>query len=252
VAKAARQAARTGVGRAKALERSGHRPRGTGASFVYDSLKTKILNLELKPGRLLDETELSRAFNVSRSPVREALIRLAAEGLVDAPKNRPSTVSQFDFSTLPAYFDAMQLLYRLSTRLAAARPSPVAIANLREIERQLEQAHLQVDVLGIVRLNREFHANIAEMGGNPFVAAWMRNLLDQGQRIFRLYINHYGDRVPLPKLNQHHAIIAAIEQGDVQAAEIAGKADADTLIGDVMKILAHLPTELFAFEPSGR
>jgi DNA-binding GntR family transcriptional regulator len=252
VVKAARQAVRTGAGRKKAAERGKHRPRGTGASFVYDSLKTKILNLELKPGRLLDETELSRTFNVSRSPVREALIRLAAEGLVDAPKNRPSTVAQFDFSTLPAYFDAMQLLYRLSTRLAAARPSPTAIANLREIERQLEEAHLRVDVLGIVRLNREFHASIAEMGGNTFVTAWMRSLLDQGQRIFRLYINHYGDRVPLPKLSQHHAIIAAIEHGDVQAAEIAGKADADTLIDDVLKILAHLPSALFTFEPQER
>ena len=60
-----------------------HRPRGTGASSVYESLKTKILNLELKPGTLLDETELSRQYHLSRSPVREALIRLSAEGLVE-------------------------------------------------------------------------------------------------------------------------------------------------------------------------
>ena len=86
------------------------RPRGTGASSVYESLKTKILNLELKPGTLLDETELSRHYHLSRSPVREALIRLSAEGLVERPRNRSSMVSQLDFSALPAYFDAMQLL----------------------------------------------------------------------------------------------------------------------------------------------
>ncbi len=220
----------------------GRRPRGTGASFVYDNLKTKILNLELRPGTLLDETELSRAFKVSRSPVREALIRLSAEGLVDALRNRTSIVSQLDFSALPAYFDAMQLLYRLSARLAAGNRTASGVARLKDIEAKLEEAHREVNVLGIVGLNRDFHACIAEMGGNPFIATWMRSLLDQGQRVFRLYIHHYEDRVPLPKLNQHLAMIAAIEKGDRDAAEKAGKADADVLIEEVVQILGRLPT----------
>lgn len=232
--------------RGKAGSSRTRRPRGTGASFVYDSLKTKILNLEMRPGTLLDETELSRAFHVSRSPVREALIRLSAEGLVDALRNRTSMVSQFDFSTLPAYFDAMQLLYRLSARLAAANRTPAGVENLRDIERRLEEAHRQIDVLGIVGLNREFHTAIAEMSGNPFIATWMRSLLDQGQRVFRLYIHHYEDRVPLPKLNQHHAMIEAIAKGDQQAAEQAGKADADVLIEEVVQILGRLPTSQLA------
>ncbi len=157
-------------------------------------------------------------------------------------RNRTSMVSQFDFSTLPAYFDAMQLLYRLSARLAARNRTPAAVQNLRDIERRLEVAQQQVDVLGIVRLNREFHAAVAEMGGNSFITGWMRSLLDQGQRVFRLYIHHYEDRVPMPKLDQHRALIAAIEKGDQQAAELAGKADADVLIEEVVQILGRLPT----------
>ena len=94
-------------------------PRGTGADRVYDQLKAQILDLELKPGTLLEELELSRRFGVSRSPIREALIRLAAEGLIDNPRNRTPLVAQFDVARLPAYFDALQLLYRLSARLAA-------------------------------------------------------------------------------------------------------------------------------------
>ena len=81
MAKAAKKT-RNGKGTG-ARKTSTRRPRGTGGSFVYDSLKSKILNLELKPGTLLDETELSRSFKLSRSPVREALIRLSAEGLVE-------------------------------------------------------------------------------------------------------------------------------------------------------------------------
>jgi DNA-binding GntR family transcriptional regulator len=219
-----------------------HRPRGTGASSVYESLKTKILNLELKPGTLLDETELSRQYHLSRSPVREALIRLSAEGLVETPRNRTSMVSQLDFSALPAYFDAMQLLYRLSARLAAKNRTKAGVAVLKDIEGALERAHEQVDVLSIVQLNRDFHAAIADMTGNSFIMSWMKGLLDQGQRVFRLYLASFGDRVPLPKLTQHHAMIQAIERGDAAGAERAGKADAQGLIEEVVHALGNLPS----------
>lgn len=228
------------------------RPRGTGANFVYESLKAKILNLDLKPGTLLDETELSRQFHLSRSPVREALIRLSAEGLVETPRNRTSMVSHFDFSTLPAYFDAMQLLYRLSARLAAINPSPAQIAELRGIEDRLEAAHDAVDVLGIVGLNQEFHSAIAAMSGNPFIAGWMRSLLDQGQRVLRFYIHHYGDRVPSPKMDMHRAMIAAIERGDAAAAEEAGRRDAENLIDEVLRILSERPTSRLSLDAANR
>ncbi len=227
------------------------RPRGTGATFVYESLKAKILNLELKPGTLLDETELSREFHLSRSPVRESLIRLSAEGLVDTPRNRTSMVSQFDFASLPSYFDAMQLLYRLSGRLAALNRTQVQVERLKEIESRLEQAHTDANVLGIVSLNRDFHATIAEMSGNQFITTWMRGLLDQGQRVFRMYLHHFQDRVPLPKLSNHLAMIAAIEKGDAEGAERASKADADALIEEVVKILGQLPTSAFSLEATG-
>ncbi len=228
------------------------RPRGTGASFVYDSLKTKILNLELMPGTLLDETELSRAFNLSRSPVREALIRLSAEGLVDTPRNRTSMVAQFDFSTLPAYFDAMQLLYRLSARLAALGPTPGRVDNLRRIQGELETAHNRHDPLDVVRLNREFHAEIAVMSGNPFIATWMKGLLDQGQRVMRLYMLRYQNHVPTTKLDQHRALITAIEERNPQAAEAAGKADAGNLIAEVANFFADLPSAEIDIDPSIR
>jgi DNA-binding GntR family transcriptional regulator len=232
----------SGKGASKSLKAAGHRPRGTGASSVYESLKTKILNLELKPGTLLDETELSRQYHLSRSPVREALIRLSAEGLVETPRNRTSMVSQLDFSALPAYFDAMQLLYRLSARLAAKNRTMAGVDILKTIESALERAHEQVDVLKIVQLNRDFHAAIADMTGNPFMMGWMKTLLDQGQRVFRLYLASFGDRVPLPKLSQHHAMIQAIERGDAAAAERAGKADAQGLIEEVVHALGNLPS----------
>ena len=224
------------------------RPRGTGAAYVYDSLKAQILDLELQPGTLLDETDLSRQFGVSRSPVREALIRLSAEGLVQTLRNRTSIVAPFDVAMLPAYFDAMQLLYRLSARLAAGRPDPAQLASVRQVHDVHEQALREGDMQAMVRCNRAFHTAIADMTGNMFIAAWMRSLLDQGQRILRIYAHHLGDRLPVSVLEPHRRMLAAIALGDGDLAEDAGRDDANTLIHEFRRILTDQPAALISLQ----
>ncbi len=224
------------------------RPRGTGASYVYDSLKSQILDLELQPGTFLDETELSRQFGVSRSPVREALIRLSAERLVQNLRNRTSIVAPFDVADLPAFFDAMMLLYRLSARLAASRPDPVRIERLRAIHKEHEAALKRGDMKSMVRLNRAFHTGIAEMTGNSFIVDWMEGLLDQGQRVLRLYAHHLGDVLSSAVLKPHRDMLAAIEVGDARRAEEAGRQDANTLVEDFQRNLSNLPTSQIALQ----
>ena len=118
---------------AATVTRSGGR--GFGVQTVYDALKRDILEMALPPGEALDETRLSRRFAMSRTPVREALVRLAAEGLVTTLPNRNTVVATIDFSTVPVYFDALTLMYRVTTRLAALRRSETDLAGIREIGR---------------------------------------------------------------------------------------------------------------------
>jgi DNA-binding GntR family transcriptional regulator len=224
------------------------RTRGTGASYVYDSLKALILDLELKPGTLLDETLVSRQFSVSRSPVREALIRLSAEGLVQTLRNRTSIVAPFDVGTLPAYFDAMQLLYRVSARLAATHATPAQIERLRQIVHQHEDALHRNDMKSMVLFNHEFHSAIAEMSDNPFITGWMRGLLDQGQRILRLYAHNLGDHVPDATLRPHRDMVRAIAAGDLDGAEEAGRTDAQALIDAFKRNLSERPTAALAVD----
>jgi DNA-binding GntR family transcriptional regulator len=228
------------------------RTRGTGASFVYDSLKALILDLELKPGTLLDETLVSRQFHVSRSPVREALIRLSAEGLVQTLRNRTSIVAQFDVGALPAYFDAMLLLYRLSARLAAVNATPARIEQLRQIMRQHEDALHRNDMRSMVRFNYDFHSAIAEMSDNPFITGWLRGLLDQGQRILRLYAHNLGDHVPDATLKPHREMVKAIAAGDPDGAEEAGRADAQALIDAFKRNLSDRPAAGIALDAAPR
>lgn len=222
--------------------RGRQRPRGTGASYVYDSLKSQILDLELQPGTFLDETELSRQFGVSRSPVREALIRLSAERLVKNLRNRTSIVAPFDVADLSAFFDAMMLLYRLSARLAAGRPDPQRIERLRAVHKEHEAALERGDMKSMVRLNRAFHTGIAEMTGNSFIVDWMEGLLDQGQRVLRLYAHHLGDVLSSEVLKPHRDMLAAIGARDAKRAEEAGRQDANTLVEEFQRNLSNLPT----------
>ena len=233
----------------KAAANSARRPRGTGASYVHEQLKNQILHLELMPGTLLDETDISRQFGVSRSPVREALIRLSAEGLVQNFRNRTAIVAQFDIASLPAYFDAMQLLYRLSARLAAQNPNLAKLEQLKRDHEEHERAIRRRDIRNMVRLNREFHMAIAEMAGNPFIAGWISGILDQGQRLLGLYGMHLPERVGGGEfLKPHREIIAAIARKDPDGAEAAGRADAQHLIDEFMESLANRPGMRVSFK----
>jgi DNA-binding GntR family transcriptional regulator len=231
--------------------KSPRRTRGTGAAYVYDSLKAQILDLDLQPGTLLDETQVSRQFGVSRSPVREALIRLSAEGLVQNLRNRTSMVAQFDVAALPAYFDAMQLLYRLSARLAAANVVPAKVERLRHIVREHEAALHRGDMQSMIQLNRDFHTAVAEMSGNPFIANWMRGLLDQGQRILRLYARNFGDNLPDAVLKPHRDMVEAIAAGDADRAEEAGRADSQVLVEEFKRDLSNRPAALLLLHSDG-
>lgn len=110
------------------------RTKGTGVRFAYETLRDEILSLALEPGALLDETSLAERFGMSRSPVREALIRLAGDDLVVTLANRSTIVAPIDIRSFPRYVEALDIAQRMNTRLAAescaprrtSRPSPGA------------------------------------------------------------------------------------------------------------------------------
>src|SRR3954467_5344606 len=105
--------------------------RGSGVQTVYEQLRKAIVDLELPPGSPLDEMRLSQQFALSRTPVREALVRLAADGLVAMLPNRSTVVAPIDFEKLPVYFEALTLMYRVTTRAAAQRRSAADLVAIR-------------------------------------------------------------------------------------------------------------------------
>ena len=96
------------------------RVRGSGAQTVYEQLRQSIIDLTLEPGSPLDEVSLSAQFDMSRTPIREALVRLSAEGLVTSLPNRNTIVASIDFVRLPVYFEALSLSARSASPASTA------------------------------------------------------------------------------------------------------------------------------------
>jgi DNA-binding GntR family transcriptional regulator len=195
------------------------RVRGSGTQSVYVALRKEILSMALEPGSPLDEVRLSERFKMSRTPIREALLRLSADGLVTTLPNRNTIVATIDFASLPAYFEALTLMYRVTTRGAALRMDAEIMKTVRSRQKDFTSAVVSRDAYAMIEANREFHVAIAELAGNPYYTTFFARLLDEGRRILRLYYSTFDDRLPRQYVDEHEEMIAAIEAGDVERAD---------------------------------
>lgn len=223
----------------KALEnQSPDRRKGSGVKLVYDVLRDEIIDLSLAPGSPIDENQLAERFAMSRTPIREALVRLAGEGLVTTLPNRSTVVSNIDFLTLPAFFDAITLMYRVTTRLAARHRTDHDLRVIRALQEEFARAVRSQNALDMIATNRDFHAAIAEAGKNPFYTTFFARLLDEGRRLLRLYYLSFSDRLPERYVTEHEDMIQAIEQQDVDSADLLGKAHGDQIVHQIRKLIA--------------
>jgi DNA-binding GntR family transcriptional regulator len=196
------------------------RSKGAGWKSVYDTLRTEILALTLQPGQLLDETSLAERFDLSRSPVREALIRLAAEELVVTLPNRSTIVAPVDLASFPKYVDALDIAQRVTARLAAELRTDTDLETMASRQRRFEQAVKSGDHLAMSETNKDFHMAIAQAARNPYFAAFYEKLLDQGRRMLHLHFEflertHEGYLLT----DEHHEMLAAIKAKDVERAD---------------------------------
>lgn len=212
--KGGKQAGRRNVGR----------PRGTGVQTVYDVVREDILQLRRRPGETLDEGSLEREFKVSRTPVREALIRLASEGLVQMMPNRGASVAYLDVSDVPQLFEALELFQRVAYRWCALRQNQTVIKNLRQHNEAFETASLQMDIEKMGMANHLFHLAIGEGSGNIFVSKAYETLLNDSLRLATTLFSaatktdrsaDYFRQI----VDEHQETVIAIEHGNADKAE---------------------------------
>lgn len=201
------------------------RPKGTGSQRIYDVLRQRILHLTLLPGADIDEMVLVEEFKVSRTPVREALIRLATDGLVNILPNRGARVSPLDFTEIPELLEALELCLRVTARWAAVRRTPTDLHAMREHCNEWAQRAKQKDVIGMSEANNRLHMAIAEASHNRHLISMYRGLQPAFLRTSLALLSsaaaqdrHY-QRYYKEVDDEHNRLIEVIEAGDVDAAD---------------------------------
>ena len=156
---------------------------------------------------------------MSRSPVREALVRLASEGLVETFPNKGTIVTPLNIEEFPAYIDALDLIQRAVFRLAAMHRTADDLVAIRAANEEFRARVKANDALGMIAQNAELHLAMSAAGRNRILTDTYRRILDEGRRTLRLYFRSYGDTLPESLCDAHDAQIAAIAAQDAEAAE---------------------------------
>jgi len=216
-----------------------HFRQGSISSRIYELLREAIIQLKLRPGNLLSETELAKQFGVSRQPVRESFIKLAEAGLVEVRPQRGTYVqliSRLEVENARFIREAIEVAF---ARKAAMGTAPGAVAALREIIARQEKAQQSGDPLDFLRQDEAFHRAIAQSIGCE--SAW--KLLDTLRaQIDRVRFLSFSEATPLDVLiTQHRAIVDAIDAGDPDRAERAMHEHLSELLKSLPKIAEAHP-----------
>ncbi|MDZ7827963.1 MAG: GntR family transcriptional regulator [Halofilum sp. (in: g-proteobacteria)] len=190
---------------------------------LYRELRRRIITMDLSPGTDLDEAELSAAYGMSRTPVRETLIRLQSDGLVVQRRNRGASVAPLDMNTLQAWFEAGRMMHRAVVRLACRRRRPEDLETIRAAMEDFEAAMDSEDMLSMVYANERFHELIGRAARNPYLYASYQRILADHERIsglcygYEIETHAEGDKELT--LRQHRELYEALERQDPDAAE---------------------------------
>lgn len=195
------------------------RERSSNASAIYRDLQRQIVTMELKPGTALGEQMLAGRYGVSRTPVREAIIRLSEERLVDVRPQQGTFVSRLDITLIPEAVVIRQALEGATARHAAAIATENDIALLDDI---LAQQRFHRDRNAIERFmnaDEAFHEAIASIAGLPGVWSYLKPAKVHIDRARWLTLPFLGRTTPV--IAEHEDIRNAIAAHDAEAAVAA-------------------------------
>lgn len=182
------------------------------ADQAYEAIRDRIVNGELSVGEFVREQEVSEALGVSRTPVREALGRLASEGFLDRIPHRGFRVPEEALNNLLELYPILSSLEILAGKLALPILTDGDIRRLREINERMAERRDAGRVRELIRLNDSFHKVFARRCGNQRLVDLLGDLRSQ---VKRLEVWYYSDASRIQDSIDHHGkLIRAIEGSD--------------------------------------
>lgn len=187
------------------------------ADLIRETIREAILDSQLSSGTWLREEELARYFGVSRTPVREALQILRADGLVEAAPNQGARVAALTTDDVLALYLVREVLDGLAARLATARMTPDQLQQLEQINDEMECANERNDTRSVSDLNLKFHQHLRHAAGNTYLSRFMEQVEHAIRRTSQTIFTYPGHTER--SVGEHREIIEAIRSGDSAMAE---------------------------------
>jgi DNA-binding GntR family transcriptional regulator len=193
--------------------RQDRRPLGT---LAYEQICRRIITLAYKPGTLLDEKLLMADLSLGRTPIREAILRLAGEGWLETQPNRGAMVPPITIQGTKAVFEAMRILEQGVASLAVNQNIDEQLAAMTAANQLVKDAMHGSDILQLVDANHLFHRALAACAKNEFLA---RACLDVRNQAKRLAYLSYANEIDMNRslqghyenvVSEHEAIIACL------------------------------------------
>jgi GntR family transcriptional regulator, rspAB operon transcriptional repressor len=220
------------IGLATANHRRSGRPRtATAASRIYSDLRAELVSLQRRPGEVISEAEIALSYGVSRTPVREAILKLSDEGLLEIFPQSGIYVSRIPIAALPEAIIVRKALEATTAQLAAERASSSQILILHAILERQREANAAGDSDAFHRADEMFHATIAEVAGYPGIWTLIQQVKVHVDRYRRLTLPQQG-RIPRV-IAEHEAILDAIEAHDRLLARTAMEFHLESLLGNI-------------------
>ena len=198
---------------------------------IYSTIRHAILNLEFQPGQELREQVLAERYRVSRSPIRDALLRLEQEGFVTVLPRQGYRVNLISVQDVEAMYD-LCLLLEPACAAGAARADDAVVATLDQFRHYSQD---DGSILDFSAYNRGFHSAIAGMCGNARLAILEKNLVEEFDRLVRYSLSSSALFEIDPLVQEHDAIIDAIQMHNTEkAAQLSHEHVAHRLMPVVM------------------
>ena len=207
---------------------------------AYEILRSQIIQGDLKPGTIISESEVSRILQVSRQPVREAFIKLHNEGLVEVRPQRGTLVTHISIEAVSDARFIREAVEADIVKLLVEKCSPAMIETLRHLigqQRTIEDGQLEA----FIELDDQFHrtmAILAERGNTWKITASTKAHFDRVRYLSAL------EKALQPLVDQHEAVVDAIEQRDSDKAEAAIRFHLREVLRDLPVLVAQQP-EIF-------
>jgi len=219
---------------ATTIRRNGRPRAATASSRIYADLRAELVSLQRRPGAPILEGEIALSYGVSRTPVREAILKLSDEGLVEIFPQSGIIVSRIPIAALPEAIVIRKSLEETTARLAAGLASPSQILALHSILQRQREADAAGDREGFHQADELFHASIAEIAQYPGIWKLILQVKVNVDRFRRLTLPQAGRIAQV--IAEHALILSAIEAHDAQRAAAAMGKHLERLLGDIAAI----------------